>query len=114
MKLTFVFAAVAFCVGSTSVLASPTIGLAAEKRDMSTTGVTIMAANLVERRDVNDESAGQAQEVGLVKRGRHKHGRHGRGRKGGMMMGPPPGAMAGGGGMGGGMAGGMPDMSAGQ
>lgn len=106
MKLTFIFAAVTFFAGSTSVFASPTIGLALEKRDMSTTGVTIMAANFVERRDVDKESTGQAQEIGLVKRGRHGHGRGHRGRKGGMMMGPPPGGMAGGG-LGGGMAGGM-------
>ena len=109
MKLNFFFAAVAFVVGASSVLASP---MMEDTKDQSMDKRNVIETNdgLLESREVNDND--QTQQIYLVKRGKHRGGRRShRGRKGGMMAGPPP-AAAMGGGMGG--PGGMPDMSAGQ
>lgn len=108
MKLIIFFVALA---SASAVLANPikdAKSMALIKRNADG-----LEESTMEIRDVID----QFEEVGLVKRRRHKkHGRRGRGRKGkGMMAMPPPAAMGGGAGMAGGDAGaGMADMSAAQ
>ncbi|PWN34146.1 uncharacterized protein FA14DRAFT_185498 [Meira miltonrushii] len=124
MKLVLFVVAVTFVIGSSSVLTKPfndaqdSEGMALTKRIVYVTGRSLRSNAALDNVGASKRNSDEFEEVGLVKRTRHKHrhhhrhhhGHHGHKSKG--MAAMPPAAAMGGGAAAGGMAAGAPDMAA--